>query len=63
MTVIPISTTKIIIFCYKKMYKIFFNIFSACIPIKIAQKFLKKISLAFFRIFKIMCALGFEFLN
>ena len=45
------------------MYKNLFNIFSACIYIKIAQKFLKKISLAFFRIFKIMCALGFEFLN
>ena len=45
------------------MYKNFFNIFSACIYIEIAQKFLKKISLAFFRIFKIMCLLGFEFLS
>ena len=52
MTVIPISRPKIIIFCYQKIYKICFNIFSACIYNEIAQKLLEKMS-----------ALVFEFLS
>ena len=47
-TVIPISRPKIIIFCYKEIYKIFFNIFSACICIEIAQKIFEKNFLSIF---------------